>query len=180
MGYKKQSNIHLGVEPWDAAQKSFIAAEERMNKKWGWYTWHSMAAPEIAQKYRAARERYMSAIRSRDTQVVVDMCSNLVKGLNAIDAEISQRNKPDDVFYLQARINKRNYYFVSDDMDMQRVIPLMKGKDPVVYQLDEITRIIEAGSVDDADEIKAAFPGATIKSIQFKHNQDQVDDEIPF
>lgn len=180
MAYGKQTNIHPGVEPWNAAQQSFIAAEERMNKKWGWYTWHSMASPELAQKYQSARRRYLDAIRSREAGVVVDMCSNLVKGLNAIDAEISGNNKPDDVFYLQARINKRNYYFVSDHMDMQRVIPLMKGKDPVVYQLDEIVRIIEAGSVTDADGIKAAFPGATVKNIQFKHNSEQLDDEVPF
>ncbi len=180
MGWKSKPITELRAEPWDAAQRSFITAEEMMNKKWGWYVWHQMAPPEIAQKYRAAREKYLDAIRRRDTQVVVDMCANLVKGLRAIDAEVGQHNKPDDVFYLQARINKRNYYFVSDHMDMQRVIPLMKGKDPVVYQLDEITRIIEAGSVDDADNMKAQFPGATVRSIQFKHNQDQRDDEVPF
>jgi hypothetical protein len=31
-----------------------------------------------------------------------------------------------------------------------------------------------------ANEIKAKFPSAELTSIQFKHNQEQTDDEIPF
>ena len=85
-----------------------------------------------------------------------------------------------DVFYLQARIHGKNYYFVNDKLDMQRVIPLMKGKDPVVYMMEEIVTIIEAHGTDVADTIKSAFPGSTVHSIQFKHNKDQLDDEIPF
>ena len=111
---------------------------------------------------------------------LVKCCENLSKGLKVIDRQLLEERAPDDVFYLTARINKKNYYFVSDQMDMQRVLPLMKGKDPIVYTLDEIVTIIQADKVDVADEIKKQFPGAYVRSIEFKHNQEQLDDEIPF
>jgi cyanate lyase len=99
--------------------------------------------------------------------------------LKAIDDQLCEAGVG-DVFYLQARIAGRNYYFVNDKLDMQRVIPLMRGKDPVVYMLEEIVTIIEAHGTDVADTIKSVFPSAEVSSIQFKHNQEQLDDEIPF
>ena len=160
----------------EAAIESFMTAENQMNKKWGWYAWMKMTTPEIAAKYIAARERYKNA---REAGEKIKCCENLVKGLAVIDRQLCEAGVG-DVFYLQARIGGRNYYFVSDKLDMQRVIPLMRGKDPVVYMLDEIATIIEAHGTDTADTIKAAFPSAEVRGIQFKHNQEQLDDEIPF
>ena len=108
------------------------------------------------------------------------ICENLVKGLRLIDDEISVNNKPDEVFYLQARINKKNYYFVSDPLDMHRIMPIVKGKDPIVYTMNEIVKIIEAAATKEADAIKQTFPGAELQSIAFKHNLDFKEDEIPF
>ena len=102
MAYGKQSKIAIQSNPWDAAQRSFLAAEERMTKKWGLGAWMKMARPELAQKYRSARERYLNALRTREAGVVIATCENLVKGLKVIDQEISQEHKPDDVFYLHA------------------------------------------------------------------------------
>ena len=160
-----------------AAIESFMVAENEMNKKWGWYAWFKMTSPEIAAKYQNARERYLTI---SDPDEKIRACENLVKGLRAIDNQLREAGGVGDVFYLQARIAGRNYYFVNDKLDMQRVIPLMRGKDPVVYMLEEIVTIIEAHGTDVADTIKAAFPSAMVSSIQFKHNQDQEDDEIPF
>ena len=154
-----------------------MTAENQMNKKWGWYAWMKMTTPEIAAKYIAARERYKNA---REAEEKIQCCQNLVRGLKAIDDQLCEAGVVSDVFYLQARINGRNYYFVNDKLDMQRVIPLMRGKDPVVYMMDEIVTIIEAHGTETADTIKAAFPSAEVRSIQFKHNQEQIDDEIPF
>ncbi len=161
-----------------AAVESFHFAEERMNRKWGWYAWQKMTTPELAAKYRSARHKYLDAMDGVGD--LIKCCQNLVKGLQVIDGQLCEAGAPDDVFYLTARINKKNYYFVSDQLDMQRVLPLMKGKDPVVYTLQEIVTIIEADKVNVADNIKQAFPGAHISSIEFKHNQEQLDDEIPF
>lgn len=149
-----------------------------MNRKWGWYAWQKMVSPDLAAKYSKARQRYMDAMNGIGD--LVKCCENLVKGLKAIDSALLEERAPDDVFYLTARINKKNYYFVSDQLDMQRVLPLMKGKDPIVYTLDEIVTIIQADKVDVADEIKKQFPGAYVRSIEFKHNMEQLDDEIPF
>lgn len=160
------------------AVESFHAAEERMNRKWGWYAWQKMAQPETAAKYRMARQKYLDAMDGVGD--LIKCCQNLVKGLKVIDGQLLEERAPADVFYLTARINKKNYYFVSDQLDMQRVLPLMKGKDPIVYTLDEIVRILEADKVDVADEIKKQFPGAYVSSIEFKHNMEQLDDEIPF
>jgi predicted ATPase len=173
-------NIELKPEPWDAAQRSFLAHEERMHKKWGWGVWQQMCAPELASKYRAARERYLDAIRDRNREAVEGSCSNLVKGLKMIDEAISREHKPDDVFYLHARIEGRNFYLVSDQIDMQRILPIMKGKDPVVYTMDEVVRIIAASCMDAPNNIKQMFPGAKLQSVQFQHNKDQVDDQVPF
>ena len=164
-------------KPVQAAIESFMVAENQMNKKWGWYAWFKMTTPELAAKYQGARERYLTIT---DPEQKIKAAQNLSKGLKVIDDQLREAGGVGDVFYLQARIAGRNYYFVSDKLDMQRVIPLMKGKDPVVYMLDEIVTIIEAHGTDVADTLKAAFPGAEVKSIQFKHNKDQLDDEIPF
>jgi hypothetical protein len=161
-----------------AAYESFHAAENHMNKKWGWYAWQKMTTPDLAAKYAKARQRYMDAMDGVGD--LVKCCENLVKGLKVIDGQLLEERAPDDVFYLTARINKKNYYFVSDQLDMNRVLPLMKGKDPVVYCLDEIVTIIEADKINVSDEIKRQFPGAFVKSIEFKHNAEQMDDEIPF
>lgn len=164
-------------KPVQAAIESFMTAENQMNKKWGWYAWFKMTSPELAAKYQGAREKYLTI---SDPQEKVKAAQNLTKGLGVIDQQLREAGVSVDVFYLQARIAGRNYYFVSDKLDMQRVIPLMKGKDPVVYMMDEIVTIIEAHGTDVADTIKSAFPSATVSSIQFKHNKDQLDDEIPF
>ncbi len=163
-------------KPVQAAIESFMTAENQMNKKWGWYAWFKMTTPEIAAKYQGARERYLAIT---DPTQKIEAAQNLVRGLKAIDDQLCEAGVG-DVFYLQARIAGRNYYFVNDKLDMQRVIPLMRGKDPVVYMLEEIVTIIEAHGTDTADTIKAAFPSAEVRSIQFKHNQEQLDDEIPF
>ena len=160
------------------AVESLLAAEERMHKKWGWGAWQKMTNPELVAKYRAARQKYLDAMDGIGD--LIKCCENLVKGLRIIDGQLHEVREPDDVFYLTARINKKNYYFVSDQLDMQRVIPIMKGKDPIVYTLDEIVRIIEADKIDTADVIKRSFPGAHIQSIEFKHSQEHKDDEIPF
>ena len=160
-----------------AAIESFMTAENEMNKRWGWYAWFKMTTPEIAAKYQGARERYM---KISDPQEKIKAAQNLTKGLKVIDDQLREAGTVSDVFYLQARIDGRNYYFVNDKLDMQRVIPLMKGKDPVVYMMDEIVTIIEAHGTNVADTIKSAFPGASVSSIQFKHNKEQLDDEIPF
>lgn len=154
-----------------------MVAENQMNKKWGWYAWFKMTSPELAAKYQGAREKYLTI---SDPQEKIQAAQNLTKGLKVIDEQLREAGEGVDVFYLQARIGGRNYYFVSDKLDMQRVIPLMKGKDPVVYMLEEIATIIEAHGTDTADTVKAAFPSAEVRSIQFKHNQEQLDDEIPF
>jgi len=178
MAYGKQSKIEIQSNPWDAAQRSFLAAEERMTKKWGLGAWMKMARPELAQKYRSARERYLNALRTREAGVVIATCENLVKGLKVIDQEISQEHKPDDVFYLHARIEGRNYYMVSDRMDMERVLPLMKGKDPVVFTLEEVATVLAAKELKEAVELKNMFPGAQIQKIEY--HKEHVDDAIPF
>lgn len=165
---------------WSSSVESFQTAEDRMNKKWGWYAWHKMASPELAAKYKAARERYLDALRDREAGVIIKCCENLVKGLRLIDEEISVNNKPDDVFYLMARINKKNYYFVSDAFDAQRIMPIVKGKDPIVYTVEEMVKVIEASMTKEADNIKQVFPGAELQSIAFKHNKEMIDDAIPF
>jgi hypothetical protein len=179
-----EGNMKLTYEDkklaWSSAVESFQTAEDQMNKKWGWYVWHKLASPELAAKYKAARERYLDALRDREAGVIIKSCENLVKGLRLIDDEISVNNKPDEVFYLTARINKQNYYFVSDPLDMHRIMPVIKGKEPIVYTLEEIVRIIEASMTKEADNIKQAFPGAELQSITFKHKADMIDDEIPF
>jgi hypothetical protein len=63
---------------------------------------------------------------------------------------------------------------------MHRIMPVVKGKEPIVYTLDEIVKIIEAAATKEADNIKQAFPGAELQSITFKHRADMIDDEIPF
>ena len=161
-----------------AAYESFHAAENNMNKKWGWYAWQKMTTPDLAAKYSKARQRYMDAMDGVGD--LIQCCGNLVKGLQVIDRQLHEVQEPAGVFYLTARIDKKNYYFVSDQLDMQRVLPIMKGKEPVVYCLDEIVKIIEADKIDVADQIKRNFPGAHIQSIEFKHNAEQLDDEIPF
>ena len=149
-----------------------------MNRKWGWYAWQKMTTPDLAAKYSKARQRYLDAMNGIGD--LVKCCDNLVKGLQVIDRQLLEERAPDDVFYLTARIKGKNYYFVSDQLDMNRVLPLMKGKEPIVYCLDEIVTIIEADKVDTAEEIKKAFPGSFIRSIEFRHNAEQLDDEIPF
>ena len=163
--------------PVQAAIESYMTAENQMNKRWGWYAWFKMTSPELAAKYQGARERYL---KIGDPDEKIKAAQNLTKGLAVIDQQLREAGERSDVFYLQARINGRNYYFVNDKLDMQRVIPLMKGKDPVVYMMDEIVTIIEANGTGAADAIKSAFPSAELTSIAFKHNQEQLDDEIPF
>ena len=63
---------------------------------------------------------------------------------------------------------------------MHRILPVVKGKEPIVYTMEEIVRIIEASMTKEADNIKQAFPVAELQSIAFKHRANIVDDEIPF
>lgn len=177
---KSYSSVSIKQETWQPAVDSYHAAERRMNKKWGWYVWAKICRPEMSQKLRAARGRYLDAIRDRDHQLIVQCCENLVRGLKAVDEELSRDQSPDDVFYLHQKIDGKHFYFVNDQLDMQRILPVMKGKDPVVYTMAEIVRVLSSESMAAPNSIKQAFPGAKLQSVEFKHNREQLDDEIPF
>ena len=178
----KKTSSFASVKPdsWQPSVDAYHARESLMNKKWGWYAWAKMCRPELSQKLRAARERYLDAVRDRDHASIVKCCENLVRGLDVVDRELSEKQQPDEVFYLHKRIDGRNFYFVNDQLDMHRVLPVTKGKDPVIYTMDEIVRVLSSEAMKAPNAIKQSFPGAELSSVEFKHNREQLDDEIPF
>ena len=154
------------------AEKNLIAAEERMNKRWGFHAWRRLCSPSMAEKYDNLRRQWYQTKDAR-------LADNLVKGLKMIDAEISESNKPDDFYYLHFRGKERDYYLVADEFDQQRVTAKMK-KDSVVFTLAEVIEVMEAKSLADIRTIKAAFPTSKLQNVSFKHTAESIDDEIPF
>ena len=154
------------------AEKSLIAAEERMNKKWGFHAWRRLCSPGMAEKYDKLRRQWFE---TKDIQ----LADNLVKGLAMIDAEISESHKPDDFYYIHFKGQERDYYFVADEFDQQRVTAFMK-KDSVVFTLAEVAEVMEAKSLADIRQIKAAFPTSRLQNVTFNHDAGDINDTIPF
>ena len=154
------------------AEKNLIAAEERMNKKWGHHAWKQLCSPSMAQKYDNLRRQWF---QTKD----VKMADNLVKGLGMIDAEISESHKPDDFYYLHHKGEERDYFLVADEFDQQRVTAKMK-KDSVVFTMMEVMEVMEAKSLADIRKIKAEFPTSRLQNVTFNHDAGDIDDEIPF
>lgn len=154
------------------AEKNLIAAEERMNKKWGHHAWRRLCSPGMAEKYASLRKQWF---QTKD----VRLADNLVKGLAMIDAEISKSHKPDDFYYLHYKGEERDYYLVADEFDQQRVTAKMK-KDSVVFTLAEVAEVMEAKSLADIRNLKAAFPTSKLQNVTFKHDAGDINDEIPF
>lgn len=154
------------------AEKNLIAAEERMNKRWGFHAWRRLCSPSMAEKYDNLRRQWYQTKNAR-------LADNLVKGLKMIDAEISESNKPDDFYYLHCKGKERDYYLVADEFDQQRVTAKMK-KDSVVFTLPEVIEVMEAKSLAEIRNLKAAFPTSKLQNVSFKHTPESIDDEIPF
>lgn len=152
-------------------EDNLLAAEERMNKKWGHYAWKRLCLPSMAEKYDRLRKQWFESKN-------VELADNLIKGLKMIDEEISKSNHPDDFYYLHFKGKERDYYFVADQFDQQRVTAKMK-KDSVVFTLAEVAEVMEAKSLADIRRIKAEFPTSTLQNVQFNHSP-EVEDEIPF
>jgi len=154
------------------AEKSLLAAESRMNKKWGHHAWRRLCSPGMAEKYQTLRRQWFETKDPR-------LADNLVKGLGMIDAEIGKSHKPDDFYYLHYKGEERDYYFVADEFDQQRVTAFMK-KDSVVFTLAEVAEVMEAKSLADIRNLKAAFPTSTVQNVTFNHDNGDINDAIPF
>lgn len=154
------------------AEKNLIAAEERMNKRWGHHAWKQLCSPSMAEKYSTLRRQWF---QSKD----VRLADNLVKGLAMIDAEIKESHKPDDFYYLHHKGEERDYFLVADEFDQQRVTAKMK-KDSVVFTMAEVVEVMEAKSLADIRNLKAAFPTSKLQNVTFKHDAGDINDEIPF
>ena len=157
----------------DPSTEALLAAEERMNKKWGHHAWSRLCSPGMADKYFKLRSQWYETKN-------VQLADNLVKGLAMIDAEISQSNKPDDFYYLHHKGEEMEYFFVADEFDQQRVTAKMKGKNCVVFTLAEVAEVMEAKKMADLREIKAAFPTSRLQNVTFHHEAGDINDEIPF
>jgi|GEM_PF-3606798 len=157
----------------DTSTESLLAAEERMNKKWGHHAWSRLCSPSMADKYFTLRKQWYETKN-------VQLADNLVKGLAMIDAEISQSNKPDDFYYLHRKGEEMDYFFVADEFDQQRVTAKMKGKDCVVFTMAEVMEVMEAKKMADLKKIKASFPSSRLQSVTFHHEPGDINDEIPF
>lgn len=154
------------------AEKNLLAAEERMNKKWGHHAWRRLCSPSMAEKYDSLRRQWF---QTKD----VKLADNLVKGLGMIDAEISESHKPDDFYYLHFKGKERDYYLVADEFDQQRVTAKMK-KDSVVFTMMEVMDVMEAKSLADIRRIKAEFPTSRLQNVTFNHDDGDINDAIPF
>lgn len=154
------------------AEKNLLAAEERMNKKWGHHAWRRLCSPSMAEKYDNLRRQWF---QTKD----VKLADNLVKGLGMIDEEISESHKTDDFYYLHFKGKERDYYLVADEFDQQRVTAKMK-KDSVVFTMMEVMEVMEAKSLADIRRIKAEFPTSRLQNVTFNHDDGDINDAIPF
>ena len=154
-------------------EKNLLAAEERMNKKWGHHAWRRLCSPSMAEKYQTLRRQWFE---TKD----VKLADNLVKGLSMIDAEISESHKPDDFYYLHHKGKEMEYFLVADEFDQQRVTAKMKGKDCVVFTVAEVMEVMEAQKMADLKRIKASFPTSKLQNVTFNHDAGDINDEIPF
>ena len=157
----------------DPSTEALLAAEERMNKKWGHHAWSRLCSPGMADKYATLRKQWYETKN-------VQLADNLVKGLAIIDAEISQSNKPDDFHYLHHKGEEMEYFFVADEFDQQRVTAKMKGKNCVVFTLAEVAEVMEAKKMAELNRIKASFPTSRLQNVTFHHDAGDINDEIPF
>ena len=154
-------------------EKNLLAAEERMNKKWGHHAWRRLCSPSMAEKYQTLRRQWFE---TKD----VKLADNLIKGLSMIDAEISESHKPDDFYYLRHKGKEMEYFLVADEFDQQRVTAKMKGKDCVVFTVAEVMEVMEAQKMADLKRIKASFPMSQLQNVTFNHGAGDINDEIPF
>ena len=155
------------------AEKNLLAAEERMNKKWGHHAWRRLCSPSMAEKYQTLRRQWFE---TKD----VKLADNLIKGLSMIDTEISESHKPDDFYYLHHKGKEMEYFLVADEFDQQRVTAKMKGKDCVVFTVAEVMEVMEAQKMADLKRIKASFPTSKLQNVTFNHDAGDINDEIPF
>ena len=153
-------------------EDNLLAAEAKMNKKWGHYAWKRLCSPGMAEKYDRLRKQWFESKS-------VELADNLIKGLKMIDAEISESHKPDDYFYLYAKGEDHDYYFVADRFDQERVTAKM-GKKSIVFTLEEVVEVMEAKSLADIRKIKAEFPTSRLQNVQFNHSPETTEDEVPF
>jgi len=157
----------------DASTEALLAAEERMNKKWGHHAWSRLCSPGMAYKYFKLRSQWYENKN-------VQLADNLVKGLAMIDAEISQSNKPDDFYYLHHKGEETEFFLVADEFDQQRVTAKMRGKNCVVFTMAEVMEVMEASKMAELNKIKASFPSSRLQNVTFHHDAGDINDEIPF
>jgi len=170
---KEEIMVDYAVAPFDR-----IARE--MDNTWGVDRLPELVSPATAAKFGAAVAYLNAAISENDPDKAAAAAANCIKGFLAMDAEARSAGRkplPADVWVYEH--NGRTFAVARETGDWATLQEQLPGVP--IYSLQEVALAMASykSAVPVMDEIKRAFPGASVARVRSTLEAD-LEDEIPF
>lgn len=133
------------------------AAKERMDKRWGTGRLKKLVSPKTLKMFQGVEDDLNDAIAKKDEDKLIRKSTNLIRGLEVMDQEASQKHKTFEVPHvLEGQLpNKKFFGIVRTEEDREALQPLAPN---VIYSIDEIAQIIHKFDPDGLGaELKKDF-----------------------
>lgn len=162
----------------DMVTGPFDEATRRMDRKWGIDRLPDLVSVATAEKWGGALAKLNAAIQSGDvaeTRSRVEVC---LRGLTTMDAEATAAGQPTaDPTVWECEHDGHRFGIIADITMWQSASD--KRPDLQIVGIKEVAVAIHAlrNSLPAIDEMRKAFPGATITAIRPKQD---MEDEIPY
>ena len=164
-----KDDVEADKKSWEPWYRDLLdplnAAKERMDKKWGTGRLKKLVSPKTLKMFQGVEDDLNDAITKRDEDKLIRKASNLIRGLEVMDKEASQKHKTFEVpNVLEGQLpNKKYFGIVRTEEDREALQPLAPN---VIYSIDEIAQIIHKFDPDGfSAELKKDF-NSKLESVE--------------
>ena len=164
-----KDEVEADKKSWEPWYRDLVAplnaAKERMDKRWGTGRLKKLVSPKTLQMFQGVEDDLNDAIAKKDEDKLIRKASNLIRGLEVMDQEASQKHKTFEVPHvLEGQLpNKKFFGIVRTEEDREALQPLAPN---VIYSIDEIAQIIDKFDPDGLSaELKKDF-NSKLESVE--------------
>ena len=164
-----KDDVETDKKSWEPWYRDLLAplnaAKERMDKRWGTGRLKKLVSIKTLKMFQGVEDDLDDAIAKQDEDKLIRKSTNLIRGLEVMDKEASQKHKTFEVpDVLEGQLpNKKFFGIVRTEEDREALQPLAPN---VIYSIDEIAQIIHKFDPDGLSaELKKDF-NAKLKNVE--------------
>ena len=166
----------------DETLKPLTRRKRHADQKWGYGRLLEIVPTEWARKFGIANEALEQALIAEepDTAHIADRADNLIRAYNKLDeiADASGAERSPEMLW-HMEVGGKPAVLALDRASRMSAVRLFP--DHLVYDIEEIERLLELRSMDLVNRTKEIFPEAEVTDVRKpKNRKEDLDQEIPF